>query len=1041
MSVNIINKSSALSLNEIISNRNFIIPQYQRNYKWNTEIAKRLADDLVSKYIEMLDGKKSVKSIGLLTLYVNPSHDNTFDVIDGQQRLITLAIILTSCNDYSVKLKFERDNAQKKRENAIKCELEECDNQYRTLDGKNSIDNCTDVDRIFRNRRAIEKALSKIKDCDKKNFAEFVLDNTRMLLTVIDINPLDEFMNLNAYKTAFSVCDIIRANLISLNTFYKDELEKEENSVLLSYALDKYTYKTAVSKLYNDILSLLYSKSKSDKIYGDIYKTILSDIKNPDKTNESRINILFKNYLKTGYENYFKSDIVFENEESELIDIILKLSCIRRLLNQLKDEADLDNYSSYQQIDDYQELKDRYFIDAIMNDISDNKDLNSISLAKLLQTCTNVSNVLIKELNTDDHKLANRYLESYVHSTLQKHTNTEAEKENDLTLPMNEVIEEIQKISRFVIMRFRKENLAEINKVISIPPVIDFDDHENKDGYINLDILSNSDVIKAGELFTYDIFIPVIQRDYCMGARFEENGDDFLSFLLKGFNDGSKKLNASSIVASIDENKNIYIFDGQQRTYTMYQILTILGDKDLKDYSFIGRCENGKKNISPYSELAVQNLKKIFESRMKEFGVETKEKKDAFVDYLRNDVTFKIKLVDKISSAEQFFMDINGGVALEKYEIFKSVLCDSLMKCDELGRNIILKIENEWLDFFYDKLKITKDDDNDIEELIEMRFIELVLRKLIQINDIDIDNPVPFDLIESKGEMISRLSYIPQLLNYKVNDKYSIINQLDIVMNEICERKSEWTLSLNLEKKEYRHSSSGFFRYLCYVKFVNDELHRRELLKSIIYSLQEDIRCEILKYYNINLNEMFSVYDNDLLLDYIVKKTLNDTNEFKYELPNINVYSNNNNKSVHLLGGYRNEKKSLRCINSIEIPVYYVYEDLLAIKNNSGILRASYLLEKVSENDQNNQRDEYFFALTNALKLDDRTIKFPNKNDTYSLYLSRVEKADYDDGYKININNDEFFLMNRTDAYILANTNTQNRAGNISTVDFISKFI
>ena len=370
MSVNIINKSSALSLNEIISNRNFIIPQYQRNYKWNTEIAKRLADDLVSKYIEMLDGKKSVKSIGLLTLYVNPSHDNTFDVIDGQQRLITLAIILTSCNDYSVKLKFERDNAQKKRENAIKCELEECDNQYRTLDGKNSIDNCTDVDRIFRNRKAIEKALSKIKDCDKKNFAEFVLDNTRMLLTVIDINPLDEFMNLNAYKTAFSVCDIIRANLISLNTFYKDELEKEENSVLLSYALDKYTYKTAVSKLYNDILSLLYSKSKSDKIYGDIYKTILSDIKNPDKTNESRINILFKNYLKTGYENYFKSDIVFENEESELIDIILKLSCIRRLLNQLKDEADLDNYSSYQQIDDYQELKDRYFIDAIIaNDI------------------------------------------------------------------------------------------------------------------------------------------------------------------------------------------------------------------------------------------------------------------------------------------------------------------------------------------------------------------------------------------------------------------------------------------------------------------------------------------------------------------------------------------------------------------------------------------------------------------------------------------------------------------------------------------------
>lgn len=72
-------------------------------------------------------------------------------------------------------------------------------------------------------------------DCNEKNkykvdakeygvIAEFVLDHVIMLCSIVNEQPVEEFMNLNAYKTAFSISDHIRANLISLNSFYKEEI-------------------------------------------------------------------------------------------------------------------------------------------------------------------------------------------------------------------------------------------------------------------------------------------------------------------------------------------------------------------------------------------------------------------------------------------------------------------------------------------------------------------------------------------------------------------------------------------------------------------------------------------------------------------------------------------------------------------------------------------------------------------------------------------------------------------------------------------------
>lgn len=83
-------------------------------------------------------------------------------------------------------------------------------------------------------------------------------------------------------------------------------------------------------------------------------------------------------------------------------------------------------------------------------------------------------------------------------------------------------------------------------------------------------------------------------------------------------------------------------------------------------------------------------------------------------------------------------MDINSGVALKPYEIYKAMLCDRLSKIQK--GNVVRKIENKWLDFFYSYRKKylgvsdIKENEEDEEELLEIRFLEQVIRFVYRLN-------------------------------------------------------------------------------------------------------------------------------------------------------------------------------------------------------------------------------------------------------------------------------------------------------------------
>lgn len=73
---------------ELIDNINLKIPDYQRPYKWTAKNANQLLDDI----IQAMTDKKEVYRVGTLILH----HDEkgNYNIVDGQQRTITFALLL-----------------------------------------------------------------------------------------------------------------------------------------------------------------------------------------------------------------------------------------------------------------------------------------------------------------------------------------------------------------------------------------------------------------------------------------------------------------------------------------------------------------------------------------------------------------------------------------------------------------------------------------------------------------------------------------------------------------------------------------------------------------------------------------------------------------------------------------------------------------------------------------------------------------------------------------------------------------------------------
>lgn len=165
-----------------LENIKLTIPDYQRPYKWTAKNANQLLDDIE----EAMNSNKEIYRVGTLILHSN--NDQQYDIVDGQQRIITFSLLL-DCLDLGP-IEFLQQPVS--------------NNQF-------------NLHNILNNYRALERRITKLhsddKDKYKKDLTGYVADHCELIVVIT--NDLSEafqfFDSQNARGKTLYPHDLLKA--------------------------------------------------------------------------------------------------------------------------------------------------------------------------------------------------------------------------------------------------------------------------------------------------------------------------------------------------------------------------------------------------------------------------------------------------------------------------------------------------------------------------------------------------------------------------------------------------------------------------------------------------------------------------------------------------------------------------------------------------------------------------------------------------------------------------------------------------------------
>ena len=228
------NAVSLKSLGEIIDEgTGFLIPKYQRGYRWEAEQIDALLDDLV-EFCKEIENKKETEEIYCLQpLVVKYDEENDkYDVIDGQQRLTTITIILKFLDcEYNYSIEYE---TRKEGKSSIEF-LDHIKNKTETDAAENA-----DFYYMFHARKTVDEFFKKKKDVDKDAFVETI--KKRVNFVWYELDPQEDavkvFKRLNIGKIKLTESELIKAMFLNSNNFSSSNSERGELLSLVEMAND-----------------------------------------------------------------------------------------------------------------------------------------------------------------------------------------------------------------------------------------------------------------------------------------------------------------------------------------------------------------------------------------------------------------------------------------------------------------------------------------------------------------------------------------------------------------------------------------------------------------------------------------------------------------------------------------------------------------------------------------------------------------------------------------------------------------------------------
>ncbi len=246
------NKPKIIKVRELLTNDSLQIPSYQRPYKWTTKNVNQLIDDI------LIHKEKSEYRLGTLVVH---NHDNISDIVDGQQRTITLTLIA-----YAIT---QKQNKSTEEEKALKS----FDPKLLNLSFANDISKSN----IQNNYKQIER---RIADFDEKSIWFFLEKCTLVEVVLNDISEAFQFFDSqNSRGKDLEPHDLLKAfHLREMNNFSTEEERKK--TVEKWESLDT----AKLSKLFSQYLFRIrnWSKGHSARYFSknevDVFKGVSPDI-------------------------------------------------------------------------------------------------------------------------------------------------------------------------------------------------------------------------------------------------------------------------------------------------------------------------------------------------------------------------------------------------------------------------------------------------------------------------------------------------------------------------------------------------------------------------------------------------------------------------------------------------------------------------------------------------------------------------------------------------------------------------------------------
>lgn len=355
--------ADAVPLHKILnSNLQMIIPIFQREYSWEKEQVRTLWEDIIKLYKSIDKNGSNTHFLGpIVRVEVSQSSVDTrkFYLIDGQQRIITLMILLSCLRNL---IKDESRDILRKIESGYLLNYEEKEeNRYKLIPSEGDRDNLKKI--IDGEADLINSKLKDTFDFFAKKLEscrdEFDLEKLRgaiinnLVLVNIDVdrneNPYLIFESLNAKGTPLTQADLIR-NYIFMKIgdeekqkkLYKDywrpmelSLGEELENFFWRYSLKEGTF-VKIKRTYANLKSELETnternaESELKKLYE--YSAFYKKLIDPDKEDNLELRKRFVRherweirtaypFLLNIYKDYSEGKVSVE-QFCEILDII-----------------------------------------------------------------------------------------------------------------------------------------------------------------------------------------------------------------------------------------------------------------------------------------------------------------------------------------------------------------------------------------------------------------------------------------------------------------------------------------------------------------------------------------------------------------------------------------------------------------------------------------------------------------------------------------------------------------------------------------------